>query len=87
MARRYELTDEAWDVVSDLLIELHGRGRPRLSDRLILDGVLWMLYSGAAWRDMPERFGPWSTCVSTVSGLAKPRDFRADAKTPAPEIE
>lgn len=33
MARRYELTDEAWDVVSDLFIETHGRGRPRLSGR------------------------------------------------------
>lgn len=27
----------------------------------MLDGVLWVLCSGAAWRDMPERFGPWST--------------------------
>jgi transposase len=49
MARRYELTDEAWNVVSDLFIETHGRGRPRLSDRLMLDGVLWVLCSGAAW--------------------------------------
>ena len=47
MARRYELTDEAWDVVSDFFIETHGRGRPRLSDRLMLDGVLWVLCSGA----------------------------------------
>jgi len=60
LARRYELADEAWDVVSDLFIETHGRGRPRLSDPLMLDGVLWVLCSGAAWRDMPERFGPWS---------------------------
>jgi len=41
LARRYELADEAWDVVSDLFIETHGRGRPRLSDPLMLDGVLW----------------------------------------------
>ena len=27
----------------------------------MLNGVLWVLCSGAAWRDMPERFGPWST--------------------------
>ncbi len=32
MAKRYELTDEAWDVLSDLFIENHGRGRPRFSD-------------------------------------------------------
>ncbi len=46
LARRYELADEAWDVVSDLFIETHGRGRPRLSDPLMLDGVLWVLCSG-----------------------------------------
>ena len=83
MAKRYELSEEAWDVVSDLFIETHGRGRPRLSDRLMLDGVLWVLCSGAAWRDMPERFGPWST----VSRLAKSGDVRSDAQTLAPEIE
>ncbi|WP_236192347.1 MULTISPECIES: hypothetical protein [Pseudomonas] len=35
MAKRYGLSDEAWGVISDLFIETHGRGRPRLSDRLI----------------------------------------------------
>ncbi|MEB6589102.1 MULTISPECIES: IS5 family transposase [Pseudomonas] len=68
MAKRYELSDEAWDVVSDLFIETHGRGRPRLNDRLMLDGVLWVLCSGAAWRDMPERFGPWSTVYQRFRG-------------------
>lgn len=46
MAKRYELSDEAWDVVADLFIESHVRGRPRISDRLMLDGVLWVLCSG-----------------------------------------
>lgn len=36
-------------------------GRPRADDRLMLNGILWGLCSGAAWRDMPERFEPWST--------------------------
>jgi len=61
MAKRYELSDEAWDVIADLFTPTHNRGRPRSSDRLMLDGVLWLLCSGAAWRDMPERFGPWRT--------------------------
>jgi len=47
--------------VSDLFIETHGRGRSRLNHRLVLDGGLWVFCYGAAWRDMPERFGPWST--------------------------
>ncbi|QNV67960.1 IS5 family transposase [Pseudomonas sp. CFA] len=65
MAKRYELSEEAWDVVSDIFIETHGRGRPRLSDRLMLDGVLC---SGATWRDMPDRFDPWSTVYQRFRG-------------------
>lgn len=62
MAKRYELSDEAWTVVADLFTETHGRGRPRLSDRLMLDGVLWVLGSGAACRDMPERWPMVKRC-------------------------
>jgi len=61
MANRYEISDEAWGLVADLFIERRTRGRPRIDDRRILDGVPWILRSGAAWRDMPEEFGPWST--------------------------
>lgn len=61
MAKRYELPDAAWDLVADIFYEPRRSGRPRADDRLMLNGVLWVLCSGAAWRDMPERFGPWST--------------------------
>ncbi|MGY2956520.1 transposase [Pseudomonas sp. TE6349] len=67
MAKRYELSDEAWGVVFDLFMEPYG-GRQRLSDRLMLDDVLWVLCSGAAWRDMPERFGLWSTVYRRFRG-------------------
>ena len=61
MSKRYELSDEAWAMVADLFVEKRNRGQPCLSDRLMLDGVLWVLCSGAAWQGMPERFGPGST--------------------------
>lgn len=61
MAKRYDLSNEAWAMLADLLVEKRNLGRPRLSDRLMLDGVLCVLCSGAVWRDMSERFGPWST--------------------------
>jgi len=61
MAKRYEISDEAWDMVADLFTETRRRGRPRVDDRLMLNAVLWVLRSGAPWRDMPEHFGPWST--------------------------
>ena len=61
MAKRYELPDAVWDLVADIFSEPRRNRRPRSDDRLMLNGMLWVLCSGAAWRDMPERFGPWST--------------------------
>lgn len=61
MAKRYELADESWALIEDLFAAPRYSRRPRADDRLMLNGILWVLCSGAAWRDMPERFGPWST--------------------------
>jgi transposase len=40
------------------------RGVPRVDDRCILNGIFWILRSGAPWRDLPEDFGPYTTCYS-----------------------
>ena len=61
MAKRYELPDAAWELFKDLVSPEQRMGRPRSDDRLVLNGIFWILCSGAAWRDLPERFGPWST--------------------------
>lgn len=61
MVKRYEIPDASWELVADLFEQLQRSGRLRADDRLMLNVLLWVLYSGAAWRDMPERFGPWST--------------------------
>src|SRR5256886_15760084 len=39
-------------------------GRPAADHRRILNGILWLLRTGAPWRDLPERYGPWSTIAS-----------------------
>ncbi len=61
--RRYELSDNEWEQLKKYFPEREAGqlGRPRSSDRQLLNGVLWVLRSGAAWRDVPERYGPWST--------------------------
>ena len=60
MARRYELSDEQWQLIEPLL--RHAKtGRPRCDDRTTLNGVFWKLCSGATWRDVPERYGKWRT--------------------------
>lgn len=61
--RRYELTDLQWSVISDLFVSTR-TGRPRRDDRTLLNAIFWVLCSGASWRDLPERFGPWQTAYS-----------------------
>nr|WKN34497.1 IS5 family transposase [Tunicatimonas sp. TK19036] len=60
--RRYELSDEHWDKIADLFPSNEGkRGAPWQNHRQILNGMLWVLCSGAPWRDLPERYGSWKT--------------------------
>ena len=40
------------------------RGVPRVDDRRVLNGVFWVLWSGAPWRDLPIAFGPYTTCYN-----------------------
>lgn len=64
--RRYELTDDEWERIKGYFPEREAgqKGRPRNEDRPILNGILWIVRSGAAWRDLPERYGAWSTVYS-----------------------
>jgi transposase len=65
MARREELTDEQWSLIEPLFDKpsvLMTRGRPRRAEREVMNGVLWILRSGARWADLPERFPPYQTC-------------------------
>jgi transposase len=62
--RRYELSDQQWARIAPLLP--HGTphrqaGHPFNDPRPLLHGILWLLHTGAPWRDIPERYGPWQT--------------------------
>jgi transposase len=60
--KRHELRDEEWAVVEPLLPKSAATtGRPPRDRRQMLNGILWVLGTGAQWRDLPERFGPWET--------------------------
>src|SRR5215210_3263294 len=60
MRRRHEVTATAWARLAPLLPP-RKPGAPRKDDRLVIDGILWKLATGAPWRDLPERYGPWSS--------------------------
>ena len=66
MARREELSDEQWKIIEPLLGEMprrsDGRGRPWRDNREVINGILWILRTGAPWADLPERFPPYQTC-------------------------
>jgi transposase len=61
-----DLTDEQWEVVRSLIPvpprRADGRGRPRVEDRRILDGILWIMRTGAPWHDLPDKYPPYQTC-------------------------
>ena len=62
--RRYELSDRQWERIAPLFPHPthHGKpGRPAGDYRPIVHGILWILHTGAPWRDLPERYGPWQT--------------------------
>ena len=61
--KRYELTEEQWNRVKDL-IPRSKIGRPPKDNRLMLNAMLWLASSGAGWQDLPERYGPWKTVYS-----------------------
>ena len=61
---RYDLTDFEWRVIEPLLPNNKPRGVPRVDDRRVLNGIFWVLRSGAPWRDLPERYGPRTTCYN-----------------------
>lgn len=61
-----ELTNEQWERVKDLVPDQvkrsDGKGRPAREKREVMEGVLWVLRTGAPWKDLPERFPPYQTC-------------------------
>lgn len=63
--RRGELSDEQRKRLEPLLSAQKLRtGRPNLDHRQVINGILWVLRTGAPWRDVPVRYGSWSTVAS-----------------------
>ena len=59
------MTNEQWERLAPLLPPQKAwTGKPAHDHRAIVNGILWKVRSGAPWRDLPDRYGPWSTVHS-----------------------
>jgi transposase len=68
--RRYELTDFEWSIIAPLLPN-KPRGVPRVDDRRVLNGIYWRLRTGSPWSEIPERYGPATTCANRFRRWAR----------------
>jgi len=87
--RRHEVSDQQWELLKELLPARKRPGRPPADARKVLNGMLWILNTGAPWRDLPERYGPWRTVYDrfnlwsrdgTLDRMLAQLQLRLDAK-------
>ena len=67
---RFDLSDAEWEIIAPLLPN-KPRGVPRVDDRRVLNGIFWVLRTGSPWRDVPERYGPYTTVYNRFNRWAK----------------
>ena len=63
--KRYELTDEQWDKIKSYFEKK--RGRPYKNLRATVNGIIWIMRTGAMWRDLPELYGDWNAVYKCFS--------------------
>jgi transposase len=69
-----DLTDVQWAVLEPTFRPRRrpdGRGRPWTDPRAVMNGVLWVLRTGAPWHDLPSRYPPYQTCHRRYAGSAR----------------
>ena len=71
MARRYELTAKQFALIEDLLPAAGKRGGRWNDHHTTLNGIFWWLYSGAQWREVPERYGKWQSVYDRFNFWSK----------------
>jgi transposase len=67
---RYDLTDFEWSVIEPIL-PMDRRGPKPRDNRRVLNGIFWVLRTGAPWRDLPERYGPYTTAYNRFNRWRK----------------
>ena len=87
--RRYELTDDQYELIRDVLPVNGKRGGQWNDHRVTLNGIFWILHTGAQWRELPERYGKWKSVYDrfnrwsrdgTIDQILKRLQVRLDAE-------
>ena len=82
--RRREIPDADWERVRALLPTRPG---PAALDRLFLNAVLWVAKTGAPWRDLPDRFGPWNSAWRRFDQWSRRGDWAHFGALQDPDLE
>lgn len=67
---RYDLSEAEWRLIEPLLPN-KPRGVARVDDRRVINGIFYVLRTGSPWRDLPERYGPYTTVYNRYNRWAK----------------
>jgi transposase len=68
----HELSDQQWGLLAPFFPPRpRKRGGQWRDDRTLLNGIFWRLHTGAPWRDLPRRYGPWQTAFDRFNKMRK----------------
>ena len=67
---RYDLSEAEWRLIAPLLPN-KPRGVARVDDRRVVNGIFYVLRTGSPWRDLPERYGPYTTVYNRFNRWAR----------------
>lgn len=67
---RYDLSEAEWRLIEPLLPD-KPRGVARVDDRRVINGIFYVLRTGSPWRDLPERYGPYTTVYNRYNRWAR----------------
>ena len=87
--RRHEIDQEAWERIENLLPGKPGDVGVTADNRLFINAIYWILKTGAPWRDLPSRFGPWNSVFVRFNRWAKKGVWQkvAEALSDDPDLE
>ena len=68
-----EITNKQWDMIESHLPKPAKTGRPRANDRMILNGIMFVLITGCRWTELPARYGSKSTAHRRFQNLQQKR--------------